>query len=118
MSFDESLRRIANNMEESLGVALVGMDGIVVEEHKKDPLLDLHSLGAEYCTAIRNLEKTSDSLSLGVMRELSIVAEKSTILLKRINDDYFLILVIGSDGNFGKGRFLMKKEIFQLEKEL
>ncbi|HEX9756725.1 MAG TPA: roadblock/LC7 domain-containing protein [Nitrospiria bacterium] len=118
MSFEESLRRITNNMEDSMGVALVGMDGIVVEEHKRDPLLDLHSLGAEYCSVIKGLEKTSDSLSMGVMRELSVVAEKSTVLLKRINDEYFLLLVVGSDGNFGKGRFLMKKELYHLEKEL
>jgi predicted regulator of Ras-like GTPase activity (Roadblock/LC7/MglB family) len=86
MSFAESLRRITNNMEDALGIALVGMDGIVVEEHKKDPLLDLQSLGAEYCTVLRNVEKASESLAMGVLREFSVVAEKSTLLLKRINE--------------------------------
>ncbi len=118
MSFEESLRRITNNMEDSLGVALVGMDGIVVEEHKRDLLLDLDSLSAEYCSLIKNLGKTADSQSMGIMQELSVVADKSTIILKRINEEYFLLLVVGSDGNFGKGRFLMRREMYYLEKEL
>lgn len=118
MSFDESLRRITNNIEDSLGIAMVGMDGIVVEEHKKDPLLDLQSLGAEYCAVIKDVERASASLGLGSGKEISVITDKAIIILNRINEEYFLLLVLGSEGNFGKGRFLLKKEIAFLEKEL
>lgn len=118
MSFEESLRRVTNNIEDSLGVAMVGMDGMVVEEHKKDPLLDLQSLGAEYCAVIKDIERVSSSLGLGSGREISVVTDKAIVILKKINEEYFLLLVLGSEGNFGKGRFLLKREIAFLEKEL
>lgn len=118
MSFDESLRRVTNNIEDSLGIAMVGMDGIVVEEHKKDPLLDLQSLGAEYCAVIKDIERASSSLGLGSSKEISVITDKTIIVLNRINEDYFLLLVLGSEGNFGKGRFLLKREIAFIEKEL
>ncbi len=118
MSFDESLRRIINNIEDAMGIALVGMDGIVVEEHKKDPLLDLQSVGAECCTIVKEVEKVADSLNLGGTDDISFGTEKATILVRRINKDYFLVLAIGSDGNFGKGRYLIRREIPNLEKEL
>jgi predicted regulator of Ras-like GTPase activity (Roadblock/LC7/MglB family) len=118
MSFDESLRRIVNNIEDASGIALVGMDGIVVEEHKKDPMLDLPSVGAECCTIVKEVEKVAESLRLGSMDDLSFATEKGMILIRRINRDYFLVLAIGSEGNFGKGRYLIKREIPILEKEL
>ena len=41
MSFTEILRRIMKDLKEAQGIALVGMDGIVVEEQKQDSSLDL-----------------------------------------------------------------------------
>jgi len=118
MSFVESLRRVTNNLEDSKGIALVGMDGIVVEEHKKDPTLDLQTLGAEYSGMMREVQKTTAALQLGDVREVSVLTDKALVISRQITQEYFLVLVVKSEGNFGKGRFLMRREIASLEKEL
>jgi predicted regulator of Ras-like GTPase activity (Roadblock/LC7/MglB family) len=118
MGFAESLKRVMAGAEDALGVAMVGMDGIVVDEQKRDGDLDLQSLGAEYCGLMKTVEKTSSTLSLGMARELSIVSEKGMVIVRRINPDYFLLLVMHPEGNFGKGRFLLRREIASLEKEV
>lgn len=118
MSFVESLRRVTNNLKDSKGIALVGMDGIVVEEHKKDPTLDLQSLGAEYSSMMREVQKTSAALQMGDAREVSVLTDKAIVITRQISPEYFLVLVVESEGNFGKGRFLMRKEIASIEKEL
>ena len=118
MSFVENLRKITNNLEDALGVALVGMDGIVVEEHRRDTLLDLPTLAAEFSTVLRKIEEITESLPFGPSQELCVLGDKGLILIKKVNSDYFLLLVIHAEGNFGKGRFLLKREVAQLEKEL
>lgn len=116
MSFEESLKRVIGRIEDSLGIALVGMDGIVVEEYKRDSLVDMQSLGAEYCTLLREIDNIS--LNYGLTKEFSVTTDKIIIILKRINKDYFLVLAIDSEGNFGKSRFLLKRESEVIEKEL
>ena len=118
MSLMESLRRITNNLEDVLGVALVGMDGIVVEEHKRDGLLDLHSLGAEVSTLMRHVDSMGEGSQFGEMQEISAQADHGTILIRKINSEYFLLLAISAGGNFGKARFLLRREVAGLEKEL
>jgi hypothetical protein len=39
------------------------------------------------------------------------------ILLRRLNDEYFMVLIIRPDGNFGKGRFLLRMSVPKLLKE-
>jgi len=118
VSFVENLRKITNNLEDALGIALVGMDGIVVEEHRRDTLLDLPALAAEFSAVLRQIEDITESLHFGRSQELCVLGDKGLILVKKINSDYFLLLVIHAEGNFGKGRYLLKREVAQLEREL
>lgn len=118
MSFSNHLRRIAGGLQDFMGVALVGMDGIVVEELKADDLLDLSALTAEFSTLLRQMDEVSSNLHFGQARELCFLGDKGVIVVKRINAEYFLLLVIQSEINFGKSRFLLKKEIAQMEKDL
>ena len=118
MSFTDSLRRVIHELEEAQGVALVGTDGIVVEEQKRDKALDLQSLGAEYCSVLKTADKGTSSMDLGSLEELSVQTDKALVLIRRIHEEYFLLLVIRKDGNFGKGRYLMRREGAGLKSEL
>lgn len=118
MSFVERLRRISNNLEDILGVALVGMDGVMVEGHKRDSLLDLEVLAAETSTLMRHVQAVGESIQFGEGQELSILASSGVILMRRVSPEYFLLMVVSSEGNFGKARFLLRREAAGLEKEL
>jgi len=118
MSFVESLRRVTNNLKDSKGIALVGMDGIVVEEHKKDPNLDFQSLGAEYSSVMREVQRVNSSLQVGDLKEVSVLTDKVIVISRQLSKEYFLVLVVEPEGNLGKGRFLIRREIATLEKEL
>ncbi len=118
MSFGDALRRISNNLEDGLGVALVGMDGIIVEEHRKDLRLDLAPIAAEACSILRGIEKLCSNLAFGAPLELSVTMEGAVLMLRRVNPDYFAVLLVRSEGNLGKGRYLLRREATALEKEL
>ncbi|HEY5648551.1 MAG TPA: hypothetical protein VLB09_04255 [Nitrospiria bacterium] len=118
MSIGDILKSVVSALDESRGVGVVGMDGILVEEQKKDGELDLQALGAEFCGLIKTAETALENLGTGPTGEMIINTEGAILLVKRVNPEYFLLLVTRPDCNIGKGRFLLRRFGEQLKKEL
>lgn len=118
MSLKEGLKGVIAELDGARGVALVGLDGIVVEEERADPQLDLQGLGAEWCGIIRQADKTFSSMEMGDSVEVSALAADRVVVARKIKGEYFLLLVMSRDGNFGKGRYLLRRAEIQLENEL
>lgn len=118
MSFSDILQRIVDEEKDALGIAVVGTDGIVVEERLVAEQIDIASLSAEYSSLLKDIDRISDSLKFGTVKEIVIFTDKAIILMKAINKEYFVLFAIRPDGNIGKGRFLLRRELPRLEKEL
>lgn len=118
MSFGESLQHLLSRVHTAMGVAIVGMDGIVVDERKTDSGLDLQALGAEYSTLLRSVDRTAANLEMNALHEFSVVYENRVLVIRRINDEYFLLLVLPSEREFGKGRFQLRRAVAGLVKEI
>jgi predicted regulator of Ras-like GTPase activity (Roadblock/LC7/MglB family) len=54
---------------------------------------------------------------MGSTREVTVIADKAMIMLRRLNEEYFFVLILKPDGNFGKGRFLLRMSAPRLLKE-
>lgn len=117
MNFKENLQKLSDKIDDLMGVAIAGMDGILVEEIRVDPSFDLGPIAAEYGGLWRSVDQAGQSVELGAGQEMTVMTEKAIILVKKINRDYFLVLVAGSEKNFGKGRFLLKMEAASLVEE-
>lgn len=117
MSFSDILKEVVNGTDGALGALVVGVDGIPVDEFSVQGDLDLQSMTVEYATLLKEIEKGSRAAHLGSTKEVTVIAERAMIMLRRLNDEYFLVLVIRPDGNFGKGRFLLRMSVPKLLKE-
>lgn len=117
MSFTEVLKYVTSSVKGAKGAAVVGMDGIIVESHIETSGVDLPSVSAEYGNILKEVENASKSLKMGSPAEVSVVTESSDLIMRKINDDYFIALVLSPDGNFGKGRFLMRVAANRLVEE-
>jgi predicted regulator of Ras-like GTPase activity (Roadblock/LC7/MglB family) len=117
MSFSEILKEVVNNTEGALGALIVGLDGIPVEEYSVTSDMDVQSMTVEFSSLLREIEKGSQSAEMGSTREVTVIADKAMIMLRRLNDEYFFVLIIKPDGNFGKGRFLLRMSAPRLLKE-
>jgi len=113
--FSEILQRIVEETGGGIGAVLMGYDGIAVDQYfAPDEELDLHMVVVEYSNVLKEIRKTADILSLGDMEEISIRTDRFIIVIRILNDEYFVAMVINRDGNFGKGRYLMTREGFNL----
>lgn len=113
--FNEILQRIVEETGGGIGAVLMGYDGIAIDQYfAPDEELDLQMVVVEYSNVLKEIRKTADILSLGDMEEIAIRTDRFIIVIRVLDDEYFVALVIHHDGNFGKGRYLMTREGFNL----
>jgi predicted regulator of Ras-like GTPase activity (Roadblock/LC7/MglB family) len=117
MSFLEVLKETVDKVDGAVSAMIIASDGISVQEYAQEKLVDLTGLSAEASAMIRDIGLAADNLGLGEAREFSIISDRCGIIMRKINSDYYLALVIKPGGNYGKGRFILKTAVPKLEGE-
>ena len=117
MSFLEVLKDMVDKVDGAVSAMIIDTDGISVQEYVQEKLIDLTGLSAEASAMIKDISLAADNLRLGEAREFSIISDRCGIIMRKINSDYYLALVIKPEGNYGKGRFILKTSVPKLEGE-
>lgn len=118
--FKEVLQEVIDRTEGCLGSLIVGTDGIVVEK-VWNPIVKGSNLDiavAEYTSLLKNAQRANDNMGLGKLQEFTLVGEMGIFILRLVNDDYSIALILSPKGNFGRGRFELSRAKLLLEKEL
>jgi predicted regulator of Ras-like GTPase activity (Roadblock/LC7/MglB family) len=106
--FKELLKEIVCSVDGAAGAVIMGMDGISVEEYAEHENLDLQLIGIELSTVVKEMNRAAISMDTGPMGEMMMVNREKTVIARKINDDYFVALVLNGTGNLGKGRFKLR----------
>jgi predicted regulator of Ras-like GTPase activity (Roadblock/LC7/MglB family) len=117
MSFLELLKETVGKVDGAVSAMIIGADGISVQEYASEKLVDLTGLSAEASAMIKDIGLAAGNLGLGEAKEFSIISDRCGIIMRKINPDYYLALIIKPDGNYGKGRFVLKTAIPKIEEE-
>ena len=117
MSFSETLNAMVNRVGGAVSAMIIGVDGMLVDEYAEEKLLDLTALGAETSQMMKDISVAAKSLGMGEATEFSIVSDLCGVIMRKINDEYFLALILKPDGNYGKGRYILRVTIDRLKKE-
>jgi predicted regulator of Ras-like GTPase activity (Roadblock/LC7/MglB family) len=110
MAFRETLQEMVETVGGGVGAVIMGYDGIPIDEYIVDEAgFDVQLLSVEYSNVVKEIRRAVEVLKTGMMEEVAIATDLSRVLIRVINDDYFLLLLLLQDGNFGKGRYYLKK---------
>ncbi len=115
--FREVLRDIADRVEGTLAVSLIGLDGIAVETINDDSV-PLEAMGAEFGGFVKSVRVTNTELDTGEVLQFSLVTEKYIAFLSAVTSDYYVLLVLRPDGNYGRARFELARAKHLLRDEL
>ena len=115
--FLELLESIISKVEGTLGVVIIGMDGISIEKRLHDASINIESLAAEYTSLLRSSSSTTQGIGLWSLEEFIVITDQRIIVARMITPEYFLLLVLKKDGNLGRARFELKKARYALAKE-
>ena len=87
----------------------MGLDGIAVETYVRDgEKIDANTIGMEFSFILTQVRKAAEILEVGDLGEVAIRAEKLTLVIRMLTEEYFLAVLLHRDGNFGKCRFMMR----------
>jgi predicted regulator of Ras-like GTPase activity (Roadblock/LC7/MglB family) len=117
--FKAELDAIIERTDGSIGALIMGTDGIAVEKVLSQEARDanLDAAAAEFTSLVRNAQRTGNLTGLGDLHELVVHLESAIILMRLFTRDYFVVLALKPDGNFGRGRFELRKAELQLARE-
>jgi predicted regulator of Ras-like GTPase activity (Roadblock/LC7/MglB family) len=117
MSFLEVLKDTVDKVDGAVSAMIIASDGIPVQEYVSEKIIDLTGLGAEASAMIRDIGSAAENLGLGEAREFSIISDTCGIIMRKISNDYYFALIIKPEGNYGKGRFILKTTVPKIASE-
>ena len=121
MSFESILQRILQDCDHGLGVALMGPDGIPIEqvEVAGTASLDIDpvALGVEFGRILSETRKAAEAVDAGELEELALRAKNFWVVLRMIDRENFLLLALAPEGNLGKARFVLRRHAASIHAE-
>lgn len=115
--FRDVLAGIKKSVDGTLAVSLIGLDGIAVETIN-EARVPLDVLAAEFGGFIRSIRLSNTELNTGEVLQFSLTTEKYITFLSAVTPEYFILLVMRPDGNYGRARFELARAKVALRDEL
>jgi predicted regulator of Ras-like GTPase activity (Roadblock/LC7/MglB family) len=115
--FKNILRGILNRVEGAVAISLIGLDGIAIESISENGIA-LDVVGAELGSFIKSIRVSNTDFNTGDVLQFALVTEKYITFLSAVTPDYFVLLILRPDGNYGRARFELGKAKLSLRDEL
>jgi predicted regulator of Ras-like GTPase activity (Roadblock/LC7/MglB family) len=117
--FQEMLQKMVDRVDGAVGGILMGFDGISVESYvKPQEPTDIQTVGMELAHVIGQIRRAIELLESGNLTEVTIKADKLSVLIYALNDEYFLAFVIAPRASLGKARYVLRVVAPQIQAEL
>ena len=117
--FKEALANIVDNTPGGLAGLLMDFEGIALETYSRpEAVMDIETVGAEVSVVVKAIQRASEMLEAGETQEVAFKSDRLVTIIRVVNETYFIALALEPDGNFGKGRFLLRVTAPQLKSEL
>ena len=122
MTFREILEKLVEQTPGSLAAAIMASDGIPVDEYTRPgESVDLSALAVEFHGVLEQAAKVSGAVYGGEgtgLEELVLVTSEHQILFRQLDEEFFVILILGRAGMLGKARYLIRITLEELRREL
>jgi len=115
--FRDVLAALQQHVDGAMAASLIGLDGIAVETIN-DHNVPLDVLGAEFGSFIKSIRHANTELNTGEVLQFSLITEKYITFLSEVTPDYYILLVLQPDGNYGRARHELAKAKYLLRDEL
>jgi predicted regulator of Ras-like GTPase activity (Roadblock/LC7/MglB family) len=131
MSFETILESIVRDGIGVLSIALMETDGIPIAQvdakggsaglakSGSDPMRgDITAAGVEFGRIVGDIAKASDALGGGEVKETVVSLARFTLIFHPVDDEVLLVLALHPDGNLGKARYLIRRNVLAIRQEL
>ncbi len=119
MIFEEVVEKLVNEVSGGIAALIMGRDGISLSTHCLEGQdMDIETLGIEYANLLAEIGRASDTMGSGEIHEITLLTDIYCTVLRTINPEYFIALIMNPEGNQGKAKFMMRISAPQILKEM
>lgn len=124
MAFLPHLESVVTQVDGAIACSVMGFDGIAVETFQAPHAaelasqIEMSSAWIEYGNTLSQLKTGAEMLKAGTVAEVSINTEKLITLMRMVTPEYFVVLGLKPEGNYGKGRYVLRIIAPKLKAEL
>ncbi|HBA70665.1 MAG: GTPase [Geobacteraceae bacterium GWC2_55_20] len=119
MPLKSTLNAILDSVDGALSVVIMAYDGIPIDEVSVEQSeFDMQLLSVEYASVLKEIKRAVDVIKVGDLEEVAISTTQTRVIVRVLNEDLFAALIMKHDGNFGKGRYMLKLKSYELAREL
>jgi len=119
MIFEEVVKRAVEETNGGLAAVIMARDGISLSQYLRSEIkMDLETLGIEYAGLLAEIMRASEAMDAGQLKEILLSTDKYQTILRILNPEFFIALIMSPGGNLGKGRFLLRVNAPAILKEL
>ncbi len=115
--FRDVLTALLERVDGSIAASLIGLDGIAIETVNARQV-PIDALGAEFGGFVKSIRHANTELDTGEVLQFSLVTERYITFLSEVTTEYYILLVLQPDGNYGRARFELSKAKYLLRDEL
>ncbi len=120
MAFREHLQDVCKSVEGAIACSLMGVDGIEVDTHvaAEGDDLDVKSLLVEYSSVLRSARDAAELHQAGGVSEFSVNTDRLVTVARIVSPEYFMVVALRPEGNYGKARYLLRVTAPKVRSEL
>jgi predicted regulator of Ras-like GTPase activity (Roadblock/LC7/MglB family) len=122
MTFREIMTSIVDGTPGALAGAVMGADGIAIEEYTRtESELELTAVAIEFQRVLEQARKVCGALYRDGERgleELILVTPEHQLYFREIDDEYFMVLALDPTGVLGKARYMVRNVLDELRTQL
>lgn len=115
--FHERLTSLREVVPGAQAVCLAASDGIAVEMTASDSV-DVEVLAAEMVAMAQGIASEQRALGVGMTDRLEVATEVYSVILQRLREDYYLLLVVDAGVPVGRARFELRRAAPAFEEDL
>lgn len=116
--FRKILTDLAERVEGTVAVSLMGLDGIAIDTVGDTDEVHLDAISAEMGSFVKGIRQSSVESDTGELEQFSVMTDRFHTIMSAVTSEYFLLMILSRDGNYGRARYELRRAKFSLEDEL
>jgi predicted regulator of Ras-like GTPase activity (Roadblock/LC7/MglB family) len=119
MGFREHLESVCQAVDGAVVCSVMGFDGIAIDTYEVETGdVDIQSLLIEYGSILSQVRTAADVMRAGAVSEISISTERLMTVARLVTNEYFMVLAMKPDANYGKARYVLRITAPKVKQEL
>jgi predicted regulator of Ras-like GTPase activity (Roadblock/LC7/MglB family) len=106
--FGHILEQVVSQLPGAKGAIFVDWEGEAVDAHSCIGRTDLRFIGAYWAIPYFQARAILAKQDLGTLTEMTIRFEKQQVVIRRVTDEYLILLALGTEASLGRALSLLR----------